>query len=539
MSPGPGQPFSSDERTSALGKKGALARWAKPRSGEPYTGSFLDFLDAIGRSGPSRATWRAFWRAADGLPLSDPELELYRRHTGRQQAPTVPARECWVPAGRRGGKSENMIARATWRAISRQWKDQLATGEVGTIPLIASDRSQARNSLRYLHGLAQHPIVKPLVARVLTWSVEFTTGAIVQVATASFRSTRGYTMIDVILEEVAFYAVEGSANPDQELVLALRPALLTVPDARLYGISSPYARRGILWATYETHWGHDESDVLVFNADTLSLNPTVDARKIARAFAEDPLAAASEYGSEGLVSFRQDVESFLSRDAIAAVTVPGRRELPPTGQSYVAFTDPSGGSVDAWALAIAHAEGDVAVLDLLRARRPPFSPSDVVAEYAQLLRRYGVSSVTGDHYGGAFPIELFAKFGITYIPSERTKSDIYQEALPVVNAGRCALLDDPTLRTQLVGLERRTARGGKSSIDHAPGGRDDVANAALGALILVGSGAFPGWGIFEWVRRRAAAQGVASALAAGPAPADQPTRTMRHILRHGCAEETT
>jgi hypothetical protein len=36
---------------------------------------------------------------------------------------------------------------------------------------------------------------------------------------------------------------------------------------------------------------------------------------------------------------------------------------------------------------------------------------------------------------------------------------------------------------QLVGLERRTARGGKDSIDHCPGAHDDVANAAAGAIV--------------------------------------------------------
>jgi hypothetical protein len=43
-------------------------------------------------------------------------------------------------------------------------------------------------------------------------------------------------------------------------------------------------------------------------------------------------------------------------------------------------------------------------------------------------------------------------------------------------------LDVPRLHAQLVGLERRTARGGRDSIDHAPGAHDDLANAAAGAL---------------------------------------------------------
>jgi hypothetical protein len=48
------------------------------------------------------------------------------------------------------------------------------------------------------------------------------------------------------------------------------------------------------------------------------------------------------------------------------------------------------------------------------------------------------------------------------------------------------LLDHPRLVNQLIALERRTARGGRDSIDHAPGGaHDDVVNACAGALVEV------------------------------------------------------
>jgi hypothetical protein len=42
----------------------------------------------------------------------------------------------------------------------------------------------------------------------------------------------------------------------------------------------------------------------------------------------------------------------------------------------------------------------------------------------------------------------------------------------------------------LVGLERRTSRAGKDSIDHAPGGHDDVANAAAGATVYAAARKF-------------------------------------------------
>ncbi len=37
----------------------------------------------------------------------------------------------------------------------------------------------------------------------------------------------------------------------------------------------------------------------------------------------------------------------------------------------------------------------------------------------------------------------------------------------------------------IVGLERRTSRGGRDSIDHGPGGHDDLANAVAGVLYLL------------------------------------------------------
>jgi hypothetical protein len=101
-----------------------------------------------------------------------------------------------------------------------------------------------------------------------------------------------------------------------------------------------------------------------------------------------------------------------------------------------------------------------------------------------LLKSYRVKRITGDRYAGEWPREAFRKAGITYEVSEKPKSALYGEALPLLNSGRVDLLDHPRLVAQLCGLERRTARGGRDSIDHAPGGHDDVANVAAGALVL-------------------------------------------------------
>ena len=152
-------------------------------------------------------------------------------------------------------------------------------------------------------------------------------------------------------------------------------------------------------------------------------------------------------------------------------------------------TDPSGGSQDSFTLAIGHQvtrdEQPVAVIDCLRETRPPFSPEAVVTEYTALLMDYGIVSVIGDRYAGEWPREQFRKRGITYEPSARPKSELYRDALAFLNSGHIELLDHARLLAQLGALERRTARGGRDSIDHAPGGHDDLANVVCGVAVAV------------------------------------------------------
>jgi hypothetical protein len=290
-------------------------------------------------------------------------------------------------------------------------------------------------------------------------------------------------MVAVIADEVAFWRDESSANPDAEIIGALRPGMATVPGSLLLAISSPYSRRGVLWDAYHRHFGKDGDPVFVWQGASASMNPTIDPAIIARAYEEDEASASAEYGAE----FRRDIESFVSREAIAAVVVPERRELPPVeGVRYFGFCDPSGGSSDSMTLAIAHTEGEprVAVLDALREVRPPFSPDAVVTEFAALLKRYGVARVTGDRYAAEWCAERFRKAGVYYKPAERPKSDLYREFLPMVNSASVELLDHPKLLAQLCSLERRTARNGRNSIDHPPNGHDDLANVVAGVVHL-------------------------------------------------------
>jgi hypothetical protein len=248
---------------------------------------------------------------------------------------------------------------------------------------------------------------------------------------------------------------------------------------------------------FDKHFGKDSADVLIVNGATTTMNPTIGQAVIDAAYEDDPIAAAAEYGAE----FRRDVETFLPSESLDAVRMPGRYEQPfqagitsAAAHAYVAFLDPAGGTgQDSMTLAIAHHADGRAVLDVVREVRPPFSPEATVAEFADVLKAFSLTRATSDRYAGSWPTEAFRKHGIVVEPSARTKSEIYQSFLPQVMSGTCELLDHARLLKQFAGLERRTARGGKDSVDHAPRHHDDVANAAAGALVLAAHEPAPSW----------------------------------------------
>jgi hypothetical protein len=430
-----------------------------------------------------RATWQSWFvllAALHALPMTPDQLDVYRHCTGRTTPPTEPVKEAWLICGRRAGKSFILALYAVFSACFRDWGPHLAPGERATIMVIASNRDQARPIIHYIRALlTEVPMLAELIERDTQDSFDLNNGVTIEVQTASYRSTRGYTIAVALCDELAFWQTDDAAEPDYEILAAIRPGMATIPGAMLLCASSPYARRGSLFDAHRKHFGKDNDPILVWQADTRTMNPTVPQSVIDDAMERDPASAAAEYGAE----FRRDIEGLINIEAVRACVSPGVYERAPEyGITYHAFCDPSGGSADSMALAIGHKDcaKKTAVIDALREVRAPFSPQAVVGEFAQLLKSYRITTIAGDHYAGEWPIEQFAKFGIRYEPSAKPKSSLYVDLVALINSMRIDLLDDTKLIDQLCSLERRTARARRDSIDHPPGAHDDVANAVAG-----------------------------------------------------------
>ena len=358
----------------------------------------------------------------------------------------------------------------------------LVPGERGIILIVAADQRQSAVILDYTEAnFRQSPILAQLIEARTARTLRLTNNVDIEVRPADFRTLRGLSYVASISDELAFWMTgDSSANPDTEILAAIRPGLATTRGP-LFLISSPYARRGELWELYRKHYGPaGDPSIRVAQGSSRDFNPTLPQSLIDRAMERDPASASAEY----LAQFRTDIENFVSMEALQPCVSRGVRERAPRpGITYHGFVDPSGGSADSMTLCIGHLDRtrQIVVIDCLREVRPPFSPEGVTAEFAETLRSYNLSSITGDRYAGEWPREQFSKFGIIYNAAAKPKTELYLDLLPLINSRRIELLDYPRAISQLLGLERRTTRGsGRDIIDHAPGSHDDIANAIAG-----------------------------------------------------------
>ena len=162
-------------------------------------------------------------------------------------------------------------------------------------------------------------------------------------------------------------------------------------------------------------------------------------------------------------------------NAVENCIAKGRKVLPPqAGTTYFGFFDGSGGTHDDSVGSIVHLnEHGHVVLDCLvdqgvRSMGGTFDPEAAVKKFSDVLKRYGLSEVTGDRYSAEWVAQAFRKCGITYRVSEMNRSELYANLEPMLNTGEVELLDIPILIQQLLGLIRKGAK-----IDHAPSEHDD------------------------------------------------------------------
>ena len=242
-----------------------------------------------------------------------------------------------------GGKSFILSLIACYLACFCDWRQYLAAGERATVMIVCADLKQTRVIPRYVEGLLRSTsMLSALITNKTRQSITLSNRVVIESHAASFRSTRGYSLIAVLCDELGFWPTdENSAEPDKEILNALRPGLANIPGSMLLCASSPYARRGELWNAHRKHYGKNDSNVLIWQAPTRTMNPRIPQRVIDEALASDPASANAEFGAQ----FRTDVEAFVTLEAVTqCISQKTIERKPEPIINYVGFCDPAGGS---------------------------------------------------------------------------------------------------------------------------------------------------------------------------------------------------
>ncbi|MBS0375037.1 MAG: hypothetical protein JSR73_10690 [Proteobacteria bacterium] len=439
----------------------------------------------------SRLTIRAGIKAALAEPLTADERLAFDKIGGGREPPSAPASELVIIAGRASGKTQSMAALVVYLATCRDWPCD--PGQIPVVLLLAADREQATVAFRYVLGQLQaSPVLSREIDSTTKDRIVLRSGVEIQVATSDFRAVRGRSIVAAVCDEIAFWPITpDSASPDTEVLTALRPGLARFRGSLLICISTPYSMGGALYEYDRRYYGQNDARVLVLKGATRDFNPTFPEDVIADALQKDPAAAAAEY----LCQYRTDVASFIDIALVDSLTRSEPRELPRrsitskgTAIVYVAGIDTSGGRGDAAACSVAHWEDDKVVVDACRRWPAPHDPKAVAAQVSEFLAGYGLQTATGDHYGAELTKTIYADVGVTLLPADAPRSEQYLRLLPLMTTGRVELPPDPTLRVELLGLERKTGRNGKDSVDHRPGAHDDLANAVALAAVAASQG---------------------------------------------------
>lgn len=407
--------------------------------------------------------------------------------------------EAWCIMGRRAGKSDRLASTiVAYEALFGGHEQFLSRGQKGHIFQIAQDLRNAQMALHFIFAtLESSPVgLELLDGPPVRDEIRLKNNIIIKCIPCTVKAARGFAVPVAVLDEVGFWSFEAdSANQDEEVYRAVRKAQLQFPNKLTVGISSPYAKQGLLWKNYEggtngkhapMHRKREFANLLVVHAPTAATgNPLVTRQSLEEERDRDPAA----FERECLALFQDSLSGFLDpkriREAVAidennqSIT---EREPELNRYTYVAAIDPAF-KHDAFALTIFHLEDDgMVVQDCVRRYKPthgePLNPDKLFDEIGPLLNSYGIISVFSDQYHLESLQQLAMRRGfiIEGVPFKATnKAMIYGSLQQLLNQRRIKLLDHSETLKELRQLERKLSGGGVVQIAAPQGCYDDLA----------------------------------------------------------------
>lgn len=386
--------------------------------------------------------------------------------------------------GRRGGKSSTLCRVLVCEA--RFGDHHITPGDVGVVAIISASKPEARKRLRTITaildalGIGHHPA---------EGGIELDDRPIAfLVYAATVAGVSGFTAIAVLCDEVAKWKdSDTGANPATQVLASVRPTMKTMPNARIFLISSPVTKVDAHAKAYDEG---DNGFQIVAHAPTWVANQTI-TEESTHADEPDDSVWSREYAA---IPEDGEVGSLIPATAIDATTrtVLVRGALP--GCHDAAAIDP-GTRRNAWTLAIAgkrRFEGRVVVCVLFvhewRGKKSaPLKPDDVFLEMAAMLAPYHLHHVHTDHWS----VDALAAVGraerkvmvgaeevswpIYLMPWHQTSQErylAYDTLRVLIERGVVELPPVPSVRSDLLAVRKVVTRNGLTvDLRETPDGR--------------------------------------------------------------------
>lgn len=461
----------------------------------PY--SFEDFLEralGITLSPGQRVMWRVLTGTAQPGDFEGAEAELAAElFGGVDEVPLELASVAAIVKGARIGGTYFGALRMLDLALAAPLT-KLAPGETGFAIIVCPDLRLAGQAFRYITGAIDesHALTQRQRSRTTTSvTIIRDDGHEVTIeclpASRGGSAIRGRSMVGALLDEAAFFRDESYTVNDAELYKAALPRI--VPGGQLLVSSTPWAEAGLLYDLFKANYGEPKSCIAV-KAPTRLMRTDDPAilRMVQRETERDPENAEREYEAEFMTR-----GAGLFFDGVAIDQAVEEYPLPqPKTRRRVSVAVDAAFVKDASALAVVGLDDEdrlrVLALDEIKpAKGSPLQPSQVVARWAEIAKRYGVRKVCADgHYREALREHLGThRIGLEPSPEgQKGKRLMYERTKEAMNEGRLVLPNDRELLRQLREVIAVPSAGGGLSIrsPRKRGSHGDLVSALVAAV---------------------------------------------------------
>jgi hypothetical protein len=364
--------------------------------------------------------------------------------------------------GRQGGKSTTTLRVGVAEALYGGHK--VPDGTLATVAFVSVDRKEATDRLLTVQKILTalkipwRPLEGGRGIRLIDKPITF------RVYTATISGVSGGTCIFACCDEVSKWRDKRTGtNPATEVLASLKPALVTMPRAKMVLISSPLGMLDLHAKEYEK--GETDTQATAY-APTWIANPSVSEEE-SHAFESNPSKWRREFMA---IPLEEEEEGLLTSVLLDRST---REEMVVTrspGHSYVAAMDPATRG-DAWTLVVATKRWVAGRLkrSVVKAKEyhgttvAPLDPGAVLADIARELAMYGLTSVYSDQASADALKRIGRDVDMTVVISPSTaqnKLTRYESLETWMQNGEVELPPCPVIRADLLSVVKKLTPNG-------------------------------------------------------------------------------